>query len=113
LEREKVEQLVTAARAKGIMGIANLLCPGNTVVSGTKEACTEAERLAETMGGRALRLAVVGAFHTELMKPADEALAAALKDVTIRPPRIPVWANVDATPPTEPGEVRDLRRRRV
>ena len=74
----------------------------------SKEACAEAERLAETMGGRAMRLTVAGAFHTELMKPADELLAAALKDVAIRTPRIPVWSNVDAQPHTEPADIRGL-----
>ena len=55
-----------------------------------------------------MRLAVAGAFHTELMKPADDALATALKDVAIRTPRIPVWSNVDAQPHTEPEEIRSL-----
>lgn len=108
LEQGKVDVLVAAARAKGVLSIANLLCPGNIVVSGTREACTEAERLAEAMGGRAVRLAVAGAFHTHLMKPADEAVAKALAAVTIRKPRVPVWSNVDAQPHTEPVEIRQL-----
>jgi [acyl-carrier-protein] S-malonyltransferase len=108
LEQSKVEELVAAARAMGTLAIANLLCPGNIVVSGAKDACAEAQRIAERMGGRAMRLAVAGAFHTELMKPADEALAAALADVPIHAPRIPVWSNVDARPHTEPNEIRDL-----
>src|SRR5439155_22221721 len=60
-----------------------------------------------------IRLAVAGAFHTALMKPADEALAAALAGVPIRPPRIPVWSNVDAQPHTDPGEIRGLLVRQV
>jgi len=108
LELNQVEELVAVARAKGTLAIANLLCPGNTVVSGTKEACAEAVRLAETMGGRAMRLAVAGAFHTELMKPADEALAAALAGVAIQRPRIPVWSNVDAKPHDDPEAIRAL-----
>jgi [acyl-carrier-protein] S-malonyltransferase len=42
------------------------------------------------------------------MRPADEALAAALAGVAIRPPRIPVWSNVDAKPHTDPAEIKDL-----
>jgi [acyl-carrier-protein] S-malonyltransferase len=113
MEQSQVDQLVATGRAKGTLAIANLLCPGNIVVSGTKEACAEAERLAETMGGRGVRLAVAGAFHTGLMKPADEALAEVLKDVTIRAPRIPVWSNVDAEPHTDPDEIRGLLVRQV
>src|SRR6516165_2613788 len=113
LELSKVEELVAAARAKGTLTIANLLCPGNIVVSGTKEACAEAERLAETMGGRTMRLAVAGAFHTELMKPADEALAAALARVPIQRLHLPVWSNVDAQPHDDPEAIRGLLVRQV
>src|SRR6516162_2239590 len=94
LEPAKVQELVAAARGTGTLEVANILCPGNIVISGTRDACAEAERLAETMGGKAVRLAVAGAFHTALMKPADDALAAALAAVEMRPPRIPVWSNV-------------------
>jgi [acyl-carrier-protein] S-malonyltransferase len=113
LDESKVRELVAVARTKGTLAIANLLCPGNIVVSGTKEACAEAERLAETMGGRAMRLSVAGAFHTEIMKPADEALAAALKDVPIHAPRIPVWSNVDAQSHSDPEDIRGLLVRQV
>jgi [acyl-carrier-protein] S-malonyltransferase len=47
------------------------------------------------------------------MKPADEALAAALKDVAIQPPRVPVWSNVDARPHSDPYEIRGLLVRQV
>ncbi len=113
LDQAKVEELVAAARAKGKLDIANLLCPGNIVVSGSREACAEAERLAEAMGGRAMRLSVAGAFHTDLMKPADEAVAAALAEITLQSPRIPVWSNVDAQPHTDPVEIRQLLIRQV
>lgn len=107
-EQAKVEELCAAARGSGVLQIANLLCPGNIVVSGNLPACEEIERQAAGMGARTVRLAVAGAFHTSLMKPADEALAAALQDVAIVPPRVPVWSNVDAQPHTDPSEIRQL-----
>jgi [acyl-carrier-protein] S-malonyltransferase len=113
LDETQIQELVAVASSKGTLAIANLLCPGNIVVSGTKEACAEAERLAETMGGRGKRLSVAGAFHTEIMKPADEALAAAVKDVPIHTPRIPVWSNVDAQSHSAPEEIRSLLVRQV
>jgi [acyl-carrier-protein] S-malonyltransferase len=113
LEAPQVEELVARARSAGTLEIANLLCPGNIAVSGSREACTEVERLAGEAGARAVRLAVAGAFHTSLMKPADEALAAALASVAIRPPRVPVWSNVDAQPHTDPAEIRQLLVRQV
>jgi [acyl-carrier-protein] S-malonyltransferase len=114
LKKNKIEELCAAARSKGTIEIANLLCPGNIAVSGTKQALDEVERLAAERGAmKTIRLAVAGAFHTKLMKPADEALAAALAGVTLRPPRIPVWSNVDAQPHTDPNEIRGLLVRQV
>jgi len=60
------------------------------------------------MGARTVRLAVAGAFHTELMKPADQVLASALADASLQPSRIPVWSNVDAQPHANPEEFRQL-----
>ena len=113
LEESKVEELCSAARACGTLEIANRLCPGNIAVSGVKTACAELERLADAAGARTIRLAVAGAFHTNLMKPADESLAAALANIEIRPPRVPVWSNVDAMPHSDPGEIRSLLVRQI
>jgi [acyl-carrier-protein] S-malonyltransferase len=113
LELPVIEELCARASKLGVMQVANLLCPGNIVVSGHQEACTEMERLVQEKGGRTIRLAVAGAFHTDLMKPADQALAAALADIPIRPPRVPVWSNVDAAPHTDHEEIRGLLVRQV
>lgn len=113
LEPEKVEELCRQARGTETLEIANLLCPGNTVLSGSKPACEAVERLAEGMGARTVRLAVAGAFHTPLMKPADESLAAALRGLDLKPSRVPVWSNVDAQSHTDPEEVRGLLVRQV
>jgi [acyl-carrier-protein] S-malonyltransferase len=114
LDRDKVENVCTRARAKGLIQVANLLCPGNIAVSGTRAACDEVERLAPEAGAmKTVRLAVAGAFHTDLMKPADKALAEALRGVPLRPARVPVWSNVDAQPHTDPEEVRGLLVRQV
>jgi [acyl-carrier-protein] S-malonyltransferase len=113
LERYQVEAICDEAGRAGTITVANLLCPGNVVVSGQHEALTAAERLAADKGGRVVRLAVAGAFHTDLMRPADEHLAAALAAVPLRRPRVPVWSNVDARPHTDPDEIRPLLVRQV
>lgn len=114
MESPKVEELCQQAAGRGLVRVANFLCPGNIAVSGTTEAVAEVERLAQEAGAmKVVRLSVAGAFHTELMKPADEQLAQALAGVAIRPPRIPVWSNVDAKPHTAPEEIRDLLVRQV
>lgn len=114
LDLAKTEELCAKARPVGLMQVANHLCPGNIVVSGTKAACDEVEKLAPDMGAmKTIRLAVAGAFHTDLMKPADQTLAAALEKATLQPARIPVWSNVDAKPHTDPAEIRGLLVRQV
>jgi [acyl-carrier-protein] S-malonyltransferase len=105
----EVEALVAEARSTGQLEIANYLCPGNTVVSGTNGALERLEQIGQKKGGvRAARLAVAGAFHTSIMKPADEKLAAVLSRVEMGTPRMPVWSNVDAKPHTDPAEIRTL-----
>jgi [acyl-carrier-protein] S-malonyltransferase len=113
LDQAKVEELCGAAQSAGLIQLANLLCPGNLVVSGARAACDTVERLATEQGARTVRLAVAGAFHTAIMKPADERLAEALATVAVRAPRIPVWSNVDAQPHTDPEEIRTLLVRQV
>jgi [acyl-carrier-protein] S-malonyltransferase len=109
LEVPDVEPLVAEARSAGTLEIANYLCPGNTVVSGSLPAIERIEQICAERGGiRATRLAVAGAFHTAIMKPADDRLAAALSRIDLREPRIPVWSNVDARPHTDPAEIRKL-----
>ncbi len=109
LERSQVEAICEQARGTGTLQIANFLCPGNIVVSGTNEACLKAAELAEAQGAmKAVPLAVAGAFHTPIMRPADERLAEALGQVTLQRPTIPVISNVDAQPHDDPEKIREL-----
>jgi [acyl-carrier-protein] S-malonyltransferase len=100
-------------QSNAVIQVANLLCPGNTVLSGSMAGLEAAEAIAAEKGYRTVRLAVAGAFHTRLMEPADQAVAQALAGVTVRPPRVPVWSNVDAQPHTDPAEIKDLLVRQV
>jgi [acyl-carrier-protein] S-malonyltransferase len=110
LERDKIEALCSEARGPSeVLQIANLLGPGNIVVSGHKTACGRVSELAAKAGAmKTIPLAVAGAFHTPLMQPAVERLSAALAGVTLNQPRIPVISNVDAAAHDDPGEVREL-----
>lgn len=109
LERVQVEALCDKAREDDVLEIANLLCPGNTVISGTNAACERAAEMAQSFGAiKAMPLAVAGAFHTRIMQPAVESLAAALADVPMYRPKIPVVSNVDARPHDDPEQIRNL-----
>ena len=80
---------------------------GQVVISGTKSAVEKAMELAKAAGAkRTLLLPVSAPFHCALMQPAAEAMAAALADVTIRAPCVPLVANVLAAPLTDPAEIR-------
>jgi [acyl-carrier-protein] S-malonyltransferase len=113
LEQAKVEEIVAAASAKGLVRIANYLCPGNLAISGEVEACAEAEKRALAAGAKAVRLAVAGAFHTELMQPAVELLTAELGQVGLAAPRIAVWANVTAAAYTDVNQIKTSLARQV
>src|SRR5262249_22643352 len=114
LEEEQVAQICSEASKLGTMQIANLLCPKNIVVSGVSAACDEVEKLAaERQALKTIRLSVAGAFHTDLMKPADQVLKQALAEISLSPCRTPVWSNVDAQPHSQPAEIRDLLVRQV
>lgn len=113
LQLEQVQQIVTEASSAGQVQIANYLCPGNLVVSGSVPGVNRAVELAEAQNAKIVRLTVAGAFHTSIMKPADETLAAALAGVSIQAPRIPVVSNVDARSHSDPAEIRDILVRQV
>lgn len=114
MERVQVEALCEQARQGETLQIANLLCADMLVVSGTNGACLRAAELAPKMGAmKAVPLAVAGAFHTEIMRPADERCAEALAQVPMQAPKIPVIFNVDARPHADPEEIRGLMVRQI
>jgi [acyl-carrier-protein] S-malonyltransferase len=107
LDESAVDELCESVAPWGRLWKANLLGPGNIVVSGDKAALSHVEAAATELGAsRVVPLAVAGAFHTPLMKPADLDVAAALRSATIRPPRIPVYSNVDASVHSDVEELR-------
>jgi [acyl-carrier-protein] S-malonyltransferase len=90
---------VCAAAAEGqVLVPANFNAPGQIVLSGNVEACDRAVTVAGSMGLRATKLAVAGAFHSPLMQPAAEGMARALEHVTFQPLQCPVWSNVTGRP---------------
>ena len=114
MEREQVASLCDECRGGDVLEVANVLCPGNVVVSGAEAACRRLDEAATAAGAmKCVRLEVAGAFHTVLMQEAVDKLAAVLAETTVRSPRIPVVSNVDARPHADPAEIRDLLARQV
>jgi [acyl-carrier-protein] S-malonyltransferase len=90
----------------GIVVAANYNCPGQLVISGEVEAVTAAcDRLKEAGARRALLLPVGGAFHSPMMEPAREELAAAIEATTFHAPSCPIYQNVTTTAVSDTAEI--------
>lgn len=92
-----------------VVDIANLNCPGQIVISGSKEGIEEASKLLKENGAkRVLPLNVSGPFHSRLMKSANEEFSNYLNQIEFNDSKIPVYANVSAKPVSEKNEIKDL-----
>ncbi|MFT7035506.1 MAG: [acyl-carrier-protein] S-malonyltransferase [Cyclobacteriaceae bacterium] len=86
---------------------ANYNCPGQLVISGSNQGIEIAcEKMIEAGAKRALPLPVGGAFHSPLMEPARQELAAAIENTTFSEPICPVYQNVDALPHSNISEIK-------
>jgi [acyl-carrier-protein] S-malonyltransferase len=99
---------VAAAAAEGdVCSVANDTGAGQVVLSGAKAAIDRAVEIAKSKGAkRAILLPVSAPFHCALMAPAAEAMRAALADVSLTPPAVPIVANVVAEGISDPDEIR-------
>ncbi len=107
LDEEKVDELIERVRQSGAGRLwkANMLCPGNIAISGDQKALEEVPPFATELGAmKVVPLAVAGAFHTELMEPAVNSLAEALRESDLKPTQIPVYSNVTAAPQSNDSE---------
>ena len=105
LEDEVVERI--CAEIDGVVVAANYNCPGQLVISGSLAAIDAAcAKLTEAGAKRALVLQVGGAFHSPLMEPAREELAAAIEATHFALPICPVYQNVNAQAVTDPAQIK-------
>jgi [acyl-carrier-protein] S-malonyltransferase len=105
LEDEVIEKI--CSEIDGVVVPANYNCPGQLVISGAIPAVEEAcKRLLEAGAKRALILPVGGAFHSPLMEPAREELAAAIEATQFSTPICPVYQNVNAQAVSDPNEIK-------
>lgn len=105
LEDHIVEEV--CASIDGIVVAANYNCPGQLVISGETKAVEKAcEAMKEAGAKRALILPVGGAFHSPMMEPAREELAAAIENTTFSQPICPVYQNVPASAVSDPAEIK-------
>ncbi len=107
LELETAKAVAAEAAQGEVCDVANDNAPGQVVVSGATAAVERAVEIAKGKGAkRALLLPVSAPFHCSLMQPAADAMAAALSEVEMNAPVVPLVANVLAAPISDPVEIR-------
>ena len=107
LSDEVVEEICAEVK-DGVVVAANYNCPGQVVISGEEVAIdTACQKLLEAGAKRALKLKVGGAFHSPLMEPAREELAAAIEKAEFKTPKCPIYQNVTAQAETNPDIIKE------
>jgi [acyl-carrier-protein] S-malonyltransferase len=105
LEDVVVEE--TCAAIDGVVVAANYNCPGQLVISGEVKSVEQACEILKEKGAKmAIILPVGGAFHSPMMEPAREELAAAIEATVFSTPSCPVYQNVTASAVTDPAEIK-------
>lgn len=108
LENDVIAENCAKAAQDQVVAPVNFNSPGQVVIAGHKEAVERANVLMKESGAkRALPLPVSVPSHCALMKPAAEKLAAALADITVSAPVIPVINNVDVVAESEPAQIKE------
>ncbi|MGB9876754.1 MAG: ACP S-malonyltransferase [bacterium] len=105
IERGVLEEIIESIG--GICVIANYNSPQQLVISGEKEAVEEVAKIAEEKGARCVKLAVSGAFHSPLMKEANERFQEELMKVNFRDSSIPIVCNAYAKPLTKAEDIKE------
>jgi [acyl-carrier-protein] S-malonyltransferase len=109
LDRDPLSDVTKAVSEEGFpVSLANLNCPGQIVISGSREGVERAGVKAKEAGAkRVLPLEVSGPFHSSLMKPAAEQLREVLDGMEMKDAEIPVVINVTAQPVSNASEIKD------
>lgn len=114
LDVEAAEKACAEAAQGEVVNVANINSPGQIVIAGHRAAVERALKVAAALGGKkSVLLPVSAPFHSALMKPAADRLAAELERVAVRAPRVPVVRNVDAGLTTTADDVKPFLIRQV
>ncbi|MDN5708651.1 MAG: ACP S-malonyltransferase [Planococcus sp. (in: firmicutes)] len=110
MDTDNLEEVTDdATNSAGVVQLANLNCPGQIVISGTKAGVEKACELAKERGAkRAIPLDVSGPFHSELMRSASHDLAKVLSDSFLLNAKVPVVTNFKAEPETNATQLQDM-----
>jgi [acyl-carrier-protein] S-malonyltransferase len=113
LDLAEVEAIAAEASKAGVCEVGNDNAPGQAVVSGARAAVERAVEIAKAKGARSMMLPVSAPFHCRLMAPAADAVHAALAEIELCAPVVPVVTNVTAAPERDPTSLAALLVRQV
>lgn len=109
LSKEQVWSICQEASNYGIIQPANFNSTDQIAISGEVKAVERGIKLALEMGAkRAIPLDVAGAYHSELMRPAQEKFKSIIEEIEVKRPSVPVVANVNAEPVSDPSQIKKL-----
>jgi [acyl-carrier-protein] S-malonyltransferase len=108
LSSETLETILSTLKQEGAIGAANYNTPEQTVISGTKELVEKASKQVAQAGGKAIALAVSGAWHSPLMAEAMEAFKKVLDSVPFNTPRCKLFLNVTGKQENDPGKIKEI-----
>lgn len=109
LTEDEIKEAIQDIDEEEVVDIANLNCPGQIVISGSRKGVDEAGVLLKEAGARrVLPLNVSGPFHSRLMQPANDKFQESLEEATFHDPDVPVYANVTAEAVMRKNEMKEL-----
>ncbi len=113
LNIDAVREIVQEAQKKGVVAVANHNTAEQIVITGAPDAVESASEKAKTQGARAIPLRVSGAWHSELIRGAEEDFGAFLDEIPFDEPKRPVLFNVTAVPESDPDEIKEIMARQL
>ena len=105
---DKVQKSLSSVSTHGAISVANHNAQLQIVITGAAEPINEATAILKASGARAIPLKVSGAWHSQLMKPAQEEFTHILDTISFHPPKCPVVLNVTAQPSADPQTVKKI-----
>ncbi len=113
LSSEQLDSILAGLQPQGAIGAANFNTPEQTVISGSQPLVEEACRRVAERGGKAIPLAVSGAWHSPLMREAVEVFQEVLAAVPFQPPHCPIYLNVTGDTVQDPGRIKEIMGRQM
>ena len=113
LNIDAVREIVEEAQEKGVVAVANHNTAEQIVITGAPDVVESASELAEARGAKAIPLRVSGAWHSELIRGAEEDFRAFLAEIPFNAPKLPVLFNVTAASGSDPNEIKELMARQL